>query len=265
MRTRSATLFVVGLALVFGGAVGGGLAFLVRSPSAPSSVTSERESSSRTEVRPSYYPRHLRAADLEPRPALPRRLRLPKALAARFSPWSDPSDDPELAHAPGELPVAHQRLWLGRRVSSLMTYRGAGGDLCVIEDMPPEGGIFHCLDRRRLFRDGAVYVESVSSQILPGNGDGWDLVWVWGIRSSRVTSLEMILSDCSKKPMSVDRDGVFLVVVGPRLLRKGIQPDTLVGRRGDRTIVFRRRVRIAPPNETKTPPKACSRRARGIR
>lgn len=261
MRARAGTLAVAALALVLGGAVGVLLALYVPWPFQASHGRLRNAAPSRSAVQSPYYPKRLRATDLDPRPAVPRRLRLSKAQAMRFSPWRDPSDDPDLAHAPGALPVAHHRIWLGRRVSSLMTYRGLRRELCVIEHLPPEGGVFHCIERRVLSRAGAVYFEVASAQVLRDRHPGWDLVWVWGIRSARFSGLQAILSDCTKMPVPVDRDGVFFFVFGPKLLWKSIRPEMLLARGRDGTILFRRQIHVAPTDDTKTRPRSCRSRA----
>jgi hypothetical protein len=263
MRARATTLIVVVLALVFGGAVGVVLAVYGPWPWDPSHDGVDVAKPSRSEGQP-FFPSHLRAADLNPRTASPSRLRLSKRQAARFSPWRDPADDPELAPARGELPIAHHRVWLGRRVSSVMTYTGFDGKLCVIEHLPPEGGVFHCIARRRLFRDSAVYFEVASSQALRRRHGGWDLVWLWGMGSARVAHLNVILSNCSERRVLLDRDRVFFVVFGPKLLRKGIEPELLVGRDGDRSIIFRRRVHVGQLDDQTTPRRTCRSIREGV-
>ena len=71
-----------------------------------------------------------------------------------------------------------------------------------------------------------AFVAGWGSRQLPGGSlVGWDESWVRGFAAPSVRSVEVILSDCSKRTTTpTQRDGAFLIVIGAADMRTGAWP-----------------------------------------
>lgn len=152
---------------------------------------------------------------------------------------------PEIA--PDSSPVAHGRTLLANRVWSITTYRNRRGDLCGGVALPAEGQGSSCYDRKTLFRDGPVWAAWGGRQPEGGDLTRWDVVWIEGFAAPSVRNLELIATDCSRTPIAVDRDGVFLHLIPGQRLDSGEWPYELVAYGTDGKALGRRRIAVTAP------------------
>ena len=108
---------------------------------------------------------------------------------------------------------------------SLGAYANAAGDQCATFLIPGEGRTYSCRARTALLGEQAFVAGWGSRQLPGGSLVGWDESWVRGFAAPSVRSVEVILSDCSKRTTTpTQRDGAFLIVIGAADMRTGAWP-----------------------------------------
>ncbi len=113
------------------------------------------------------------------------------------------------------------RLW------SVQTFRNAADELCLFLLMPEGDKSGTCYANQDLSEAGPILVRAGARQ-NPGNRSSWNSVWVWGLTSPEVKSLTLVRSDCTRVPVRLDRDHVFLHVVPIAQVDSGIAPYRLI-------------------------------------
>jgi hypothetical protein len=172
------------------------------------------------------------------------------------------SDRPKKAVAPDSPITIHGRTVVDGAEWMVKTYHNVDGQLCVVQTVPGEGEGGTCLEESTLFARGPILLFSGSRQ-NEGNTQTWDNAWVWGFVSPSVTNLDLVSTNCTKIPLHVDSQGVFLHVVASGPLHRGDWPYKIVAEGLAGEIIASEVVKLRDPSTsvlggTSTPSKECT-------
>jgi hypothetical protein len=155
---------------------------------------------------------------------------------------SPPPSPSEAQKQTGVAPTSHLRTDYDGVDYSVVTYKDAQGRLCVAERVgsSAEGnGLgYGCDQAQAEFATGSLVALIGPGWMQEPNRPGfdpttWDRMWLDGLTKAAVARLEIVMTDCSTRPVSLDRDsfngyGVFLYTVPRDDLHTGIWPYKLV-------------------------------------
>jgi hypothetical protein len=144
---------------------------------------------------------------------------------------------------------AHGRTAFGNGVWWITTYRNVDGLFCYGERLGSGGQGLGCTSRDNLFRDGPLFVASGRRQA--GDPTRWNVFWIYGFTKAPVESVEIMSTDCSRTDVDLDSDGVFLHLVGPAKIDKGVWPYKVVARDRNGAVVGEKALPLQAPD---TPP-----------
>jgi hypothetical protein len=120
---------------------------------------------------------------------------------------------------------------------AVLTYLASDGRLCFASRLGGGTG-FGCEPRAWYFRDGPVHVSGptfMQRPEAPGfDPTTWDRMWFAGLVLPEIARLEVVMTDCSRRPVPLDESGVFLFPVPRDDIHAGVWPHQLVSydRRG---------------------------------
>ena len=153
---------------------------------------------------------------------------------------SPPPSPSEAQKETGVAPTSHLRTDYEGVDYSVVTYKDAQGRLCVYNRVgnDAEGTGYGCDQAQAQFATGSLVALIGPSWMQEPNRPGfnqtlWDRMWLDGLTKPAVVRLEVVMTDCSRRPVSLDRDsfnghGVFLYTVPRDDLHTGIWPYKLV-------------------------------------
>jgi hypothetical protein len=130
---------------------------------------------------------------------------------------------PKITHA---APTVDGGVWLSQSFINRL------GDFCLSRQIPGELTAADCTpDRAGLLKGRNVYAlhgaRVVSSPVRKLE---WDNMWVQGLVSPTVASVEIVNMDCSRTSIPFDADGVFIHVVSSEEIRQDDVPYKLIAR-----------------------------------
>jgi hypothetical protein len=153
---------------------------------------------------------------------------------------SPPPSPSEAQKQTGVAPTSHLRTDYDGVDYSVVTYKDSQGRLCVAEQVGnnAEGSGYGCDQAQVQFAKGSLVALTGPSWMQEPNRPGfdpttWDRMWLDGLTKPAVVRLDVVMTDCSTRPVSLDRDsfngfGVFLYTVPRDDLHTGIWPYKLV-------------------------------------
>jgi hypothetical protein len=143
---------------------------------------------------------------------------------------SNPSPD-EAQEQTGVPPVVHLEAEYEGESLAALTYLAPDGRLCFASRLGGGTG-FGCEPRAWYFRDGPVYLEGATLMQRPEapgfDPTTWDRMWFAGLALPEITRLEVVMTDCSRRPVPLDETGVFLFAVPRDDIHAGVWPHRLV-------------------------------------
>jgi hypothetical protein len=151
---------------------------------------------------------------------------------------SPPSSPSEAQKQTGVAPTTHLRTDYDGVDYSVVTYKDAQGRLCVASLASSGEAGYGCDQAKAQFAKGSLVALLGPSWMQEPNRPGfdptlWDRMWLDGLTKPAVVRLDVVMTDCSTRPVSLDRDsfdgyGVFLYTVPRDDLHAGIWPYKLV-------------------------------------
>jgi hypothetical protein len=142
--------------------------------------------------------------------------------------------------ANGETPREHARRVVDGKTWSIKTFTNEGGQLCAGERVVGISGAvgqgLTCRDPATLFANGPL-VFFVGRQRAADAGPHWDNIWVWGWAAETVSDVELVMSDCSRIALRIDRARLFFHVVNAAQARRDVAPIRIVADTAGREIV----------------------------
>lgn len=161
-------------------------------------------------------------------------------------------------------PVEHHRSTeINNSQMVLRGYMNAAGQRCLEQDVAGEGVGAACIHPTDMFKGREVFVTYGGRQATAKTKKfTWDSVWVQGIVSPRVKSLELLDTDCTVRDLAFDERGVFLHAAGRADIARGVVPFKLVAHDGDGHVIHEQTVLVGLPKNGKeaglSEPKASS-------
>jgi hypothetical protein len=98
-----------------------------------------------------------------------------------------------------------------------------------------------------LFRRDPVSIWPGGRQ-APDDPVHWNVLWVYGFAADSVSSIELVLTDCSVRPLDLDASRVFLYLAGPGTLQRDLWPYRLRARDAEGDVIVDRRVAVDVPD-----------------
>lgn len=149
------------------------------------------------------------------------------------SPASDQAPlDPRITPAVGETKTLHVPTRVEGRLWWVKTYRNRHGNFCFDENVPGEGVGSACLAASEsLFTSKRKIYVTVGARQHENSLDltRWDDVWIDGFAAPSIARLEIVNADCTRTPVNLDSDGVFLTVYTANDLYSGAWPVEMIG------------------------------------
>jgi len=181
-------------------------------------------------------------------------------LAASFAVAGNPFNtrgipaDPraEFAKAPGSEEVVHgvKNVDGGAWVSK--SFRNVSGNLCLSQTVPGEAHGTSCTDAARMFADHRhIYVIVGARQKSGRKRLTWDNLWLQGMASPSVRSLQLVNGDCTRAALTLGDDGAFLHVVSKSDIDRGQVPFKLEARDDAGDLLEERDVSVGLPKNGK--------------
>lgn len=162
-----------------------------------------------------------------------------------------PPSPEEAQEQTGVTPAVHLATSYEGESWAVLTYVAPDGRLCVAERMGGAMG-FGCFEPAEIFSDGPVWLSGPSAMQksdAPGfDPTLWDRMWFSGLSRARVSRMEVVMTDCSLRPVPLDQDGVFLFTVPRADLHAGVWPYRLVSYDAGGAIVDTRVIRTDVPD-----------------
>lgn len=160
--------------------------------------------------------------------------------------------DARMVPAPGSNVKAHGRVVVDGATWYLTSFEDLDGNYCLAEHYPGGGVGTGCASPKELFARSALWAGAGSTQD-PGETGRWAKAWVSGRAAPVVERLELTLSDCSRIPVRLDADRVFLHVMSAEQLRRSTLPARLTAFGADGTKVESLAVDLGPSGPWSTP------------
>lgn len=160
----------------------------------------------------------------------------------------------------GVAPTSHLRTDYDGIDYSVVTYKDAQGRLCVYNRVgnDAEGSGFGCDQAQAQFATGRLVALIGPSWMQEPNRPGfdqtmWDRMWLDGLTKPAVVRLDVVMTDCSTRPVSLDREsfngyGVFLYTVPRDDLHTGIWPYKLVAYSAAGNVLSRQPIPLHAPD-----------------
>ena len=143
---------------------------------------------------------------------------------------------------------AHARTVVAGKTWKIVSYRAKSGKLCAGVTWPGEGQEIGCASRKEWFARGPV-AATVAARQLPGQLLTWENFVLSGIADvSRVRSIVLVSTDCSKRDIAIDSGGYFLDVTSSDLIARGIWPWEIVAYDRNGRTVQQITVKPEPPD-----------------
>jgi hypothetical protein len=148
----------------------------------------------------------------------------------------------------GIAPDVHLETTYEGQSFAVLTYVAPDGRLCIAERLGGGTG-YGCFERGELFRDGPVWFSGPGAmQSERGDPTLWDRMWFSGLAQPEVARLEVVMTDCSRRPVPLDGDGVFLFAVPPADLHAPLWPYRLLAFGREGAVVDTKRIRTDVPD-----------------
>lgn len=159
-------------------------------------------------------------------------LSVTQAIGGGAPATDQPRLDPRITPAIGETKVLHVPMTIEGKNWWVKTYRNRLGNFCFDENVPGEGVGSACLaDSESLFTGSQKIYVTVGARQNEGSPDltRWDNVWIDGFAAPAIRRLEIVNADCTRTPVNLDSDGVFLTVFTVNDLYSGAWPIEMIG------------------------------------
>lgn len=160
----------------------------------------------------------------------------------------DPRRGKPTEPAAGATITAHAKTTVAGETWKIVSYRAKSGKFCAGVTWPGEGQEMGCATRNEWFARGPVSV-AVGARQAPGQLLSWQNFVLSGIADiSRVQSIELVSTDCSKRDIPIDSSGFFLDVTSSDLIAQGVWPYVVLAYGANGRIVQRITVRPEAPD-----------------
>lgn len=118
-----------------------------------------------------------------------------------------------IAPAEGATEVEHGAVVVDGQEWLLTTYMSRLGELCAAQTVPGEGQGVTCFEPESVLL-GQQLRTFVGARQESGGDDltQWDHIWIWGFVASKISTIEILMTDCSKQTVASDSSGIFLFV-----------------------------------------------------
>jgi hypothetical protein len=142
---------------------------------------------------------------------------------------SNPSPE-EAEEKTGVAPAVHLQTSYEGESLAVLTYVAPDGRLCFADRLGGGTG-FGCEPRAWYFRDGPVHLSGptfMQRPEAPGfDPTTWDRMWFSGLALPEIARMEIVMTDCSRRPVPLDESGVFLFPVPRDDIHAGVWPHRL--------------------------------------
>jgi hypothetical protein len=153
---------------------------------------------------------------------------------------SEPAADAEI--------TAHAKTTVDGEVWKIVSYRAKSGAICAGVTWPGQGQEMGCNTMEQWFAQGPVSA-SVGAQQAHGQLLTWQTFVLSGLADlSRVKTIELVSTNCSKRELVTDSGGFFLDVTDSASIARGIWPYEVLGEDATGRIVQRINVEPRPPD-----------------